>query len=342
MMTSNECRAAIPTSAMRRETIAPLDRAEWLALRTQDITSTEVSALFGMSPYETAFELWHRKRDGEDRTLEDDERRRRGRLFEPVIAQYVAQREGWTIRPMPEYVRVSDLRIGSSFDFRVMTDEPVGNDMPRDRDDDSILEIKRVNFLRFDEGWCVDDDWTDAPAHIELQVQHQMLVSGLRMAYIAVDIAGRDETRILRREADDAVHMAIMDRVAAFWQSIADGVAPDPVYPQDAAAVIRMHQFAEPGKLLDASGDADLELLLTEYDAARIVASRADNEKESLKARILAHIGDYERVIMPGWSISAGVTAPSDGTLVTQDMVGTYVGGRRAFRGFRVTAKKQK
>ena len=50
---------------MTRQTITPRDREHWLSLRAQDLTSTDVAALFGMSPYKTKFELWHEKRSGE-------------------------------------------------------------------------------------------------------------------------------------------------------------------------------------------------------------------------------------------------------------------------------------
>ena len=49
---------------MTVQTITPSSKQDWLKARTEDITSTEVSALFGISPYTTAFELWHRKHDG--------------------------------------------------------------------------------------------------------------------------------------------------------------------------------------------------------------------------------------------------------------------------------------
>ena len=46
------------------EILHPKDEAHWLALRTKDITSTEVGALFGISSASyipTLFELWNRK-----------------------------------------------------------------------------------------------------------------------------------------------------------------------------------------------------------------------------------------------------------------------------------------
>ena len=52
------------------ETIPYTTEAAWLAARTHDLTSTEIAALFGCSPYLTKFELWHRKHDGADVAFE--------------------------------------------------------------------------------------------------------------------------------------------------------------------------------------------------------------------------------------------------------------------------------
>jgi predicted phage-related endonuclease len=187
----------------------------------------------------------------------------------------------------------------------------------------------------------VTDDFIEAPAHIELQVQHQLLVSGLSVAYIGVLIGGND-VRVLRRDADAAVHSAIRDQARAFWDSISNNQAPDPVMPDDAAAVIRMHQFAEPGRLRDARGDEVIASAIADY--ARIGREIEDLQaiRDSRKAEILTLVGDAERVLAQGFTISAGMVADSPGTLVTADMVGQYVGGRRGYRNFRVTAVKSK
>ncbi len=48
-------------------------------MRVQDITSSEISALFGLSPYKTAFELYHEKRAGEVMRIEENTRMKWGK-----------------------------------------------------------------------------------------------------------------------------------------------------------------------------------------------------------------------------------------------------------------------
>ena len=318
---------------MTRQTITPRDREHWLSLRAQDLTSTDVAALFGMSPYKTKFELWHEKRSGEPVRIAQNDRMKWGSRLEASIAAGIAEDQGWIIRPFKEYVRDPELRIGSSFDFLIYS--PTGSATAYD----AILEIKTVDALAFRNGWTVTDDFIEAPDHIELQVQHQMLVSGLRRAYIGVLVGGND-VRILQRKADDGVHAAIRAKAAEFWRSIADNTPPDPVMPADAAAVIRLNSYAEPGRLRDARGDEVIASAIADY--ARIGREIEDLQaiRDSRKAEILTMIGDAEKVLADGFTISAGMVADSPGTLVTADMVGQYVGGRRGYRNFRVTSKK--
>lgn len=59
---------------MSVEVIQIESREQWLAARAKDITSTEIAALYGLSPYITEFELFHNKRDGVRTQITENER----------------------------------------------------------------------------------------------------------------------------------------------------------------------------------------------------------------------------------------------------------------------------
>lgn len=311
---------------MERIVINPIDDAHWLSLRTKDLTSTDVAALFGLSPYKTRFELWQEKRHGDRVPFTDNDRAKWGRRLESVVATGIAEDQGWTVRPMKEYVRLPDVRIGSSFDFRIQNGPTSGDD-----DADHILEVKTVDFLAFRDGWTIDQDFIEAPPHIELQVQHQMLVSGLRRAYIGVMVGG-NRIEVIQRDADDEVHAGIMAEAAKFWASINENRPPDPVMPDDADALIRLNSFAEPGKLIDLRGDASMSEMLAEYARLGTEAKVIDESRKVLKADLLQRIGDAEKVLTDAGKISAGVTGPTDVAAFT----------RAAFRQFRFYPNKAK
>lgn len=303
----------------------------WLTARKLDVTSTESAALFGMSPYTTHFALWHAKRSGLAREFKVNERMKWGNRLEAAIAHGIAEEQGWEIKPLKEYMRDPDARLGSSFDF-VITNlgEPVH------------LEIKNVDYLAFRDGWIEHDDGSiEAPEHIEMQVQHQMAVSGFKRAYIGAFVAGNRGV-VIERERDEAVIAAIRHKVAAFWRTVDAGDEPDAIMPGDAEAVIRLNQYAQPGKILDVGTDANIAALVSEYKRAAAAESTAAEDKEVAKAELLKAIGDAEKVLLDGWTISASLQAETPATVITADMIGKTYGGRKGFRNLRINARKPK
>ena len=306
--------------------------ADWLASRRADITSTESAALFGMSPYMTAFELWHRKKSGDVPVFASNERMQWGNRLESAIAHGIAEDRGWTIEPMKDYMRLPDERIGASFDF-VITNLPDGP---------AHLEIKNVDFLAFRDNWILDNDGFDeAPEHIEVQVQHQMMVSGYSRSFIGA-LVGGNTTYVIERQRDEPVIDALRARIAKFWATVDANAEPAPIMPHDADAVIRLNQYANPGKILDVSGDAEIVTMVADYRAAKRDADAAEERSKVLKAELMARLGDAEKILGETWSISAGMIADTPPTVVTADMVGTTIGGRKGYRMFRVNNKKAK
>lgn len=305
--------------------------AEWHANRAKDCTSTESAALFGQSPYITKFELWHRKHSGVVPDFNGNERTAWGNHLEAAIAQGLAAQYGWTIEPLKSYWRRTDIRMGSSFDF-IITNLPDGP---------AHLEIKNVDYLAFRDNWLEHDDgFIEAPAHIEIQVQHQMAVSGFKRSFIGALIGG-NRAVVLERQRDDAVISGLERTIADFWKSVDAGQEPPPMMPEDAEAVIRLNRYAEPGKLLDASGDAVIETLVAKYKAACNDRDDFDEQAKVLKAEIMVAIGDAEKVITTDWTISAGIIADTPPTVIDESMIGQTYGGRKVYRNLRLSKSKK-
>jgi putative phage-type endonuclease len=313
-----------------RETLHFDNEAEWLAARKKDVTSTESAALFGMSPYTTGFELWHAKRSGVATEFQTNDRVRWGNRLEAAIAQGLADDNGWQIAPMKSYMRLPAERIGSSFDF-VILNHPSGKP--------AHLEIKNVDYLQFRDKWLTDDEVPEAPEHIEMQLQHQMMVSGFSLGYVGALIGG-NQSFLIERERDERVIAALRARIAEFWRTIDAGIEPPPVMPEDAAAVIRLNQYAEPNTIFDASTDAIIATLADNYRTAARAEKDAEERKKVAQAEIYARIGNAERVLGNGWTLCASMVADTPPTLITADMVGKQYGGRKGYRQCRLTMNK--
>lgn len=314
---------------MAVEIITPRDEAHWLQMRKQDVTSTESAALFGMSPYVTHYDLWHRKRSGVVPEFVVTDRMKWGNRLESAIAHGIAEEQGWKIAPMKDYFRLVGERTGSSFDFVITSlGEP------------AHLEVKNVDYFAFREGWIEHDDGTiEAPEHIEMQVQHQMMVSGFKRAFIGAFIAGNRGV-VIERERDEGVIASIKHKIAEFWASVDGGHEPSPVMPGDAEAVIRLNQYARPGKVLDATADSFIAGMVQQYKDASVREKHAAEDKEVAKAYLLEAIGDAEKVLLADWTISASLQAETPGTIITADMVGDSYGGRKGFRALRINPKR--
>jgi putative phage-type endonuclease len=305
------------TMDISREVIVPKNQQEWLALRANDITSTEVSALFGLSPYTTLFELWHRKKEKTIVELEVNERMKWGLRLQDSIAEGSAIDNSWKVRRMDEYMRIPSMRMGSSFDFEIIENTR------------GLLEVKNVDALAFREGWLIDGDNVEAPPHIEIQVQHQIAVSGHDFAYIAA-LVGGNRIVYIKREPDQNVISSIKQRVAQFWLSIDKDQPPAPDFQRDSEFISRLYSYAEPGKIYNARGNKEIADLMEKYRAWQMAESTAGKNKDAIRAQILTIIGDAEKVQGDQFNISAGIVG---------ECPVSYV--RRAFRTFRPTFKKE-
>jgi putative phage-type endonuclease len=301
------------------ETIRPRDEKHWLELRKQDVTSTETAALFGISPYMTAFELWHRKHDNLDVEFQMNDRVVWGQRLQDSIAAGIFADQGWIGHKKTEYMRDPDLRMGASFDFEFMHIDGEGQ----------LLEIKNVDSLVFKEGWIVEGEDVQAPPHLELQVQQQLALTGYKAAWLGALIGG-NRVVLIRRIPDPVVIESIKSRIKAFWTSIQNDTEPKPDFGRDSDFIARLYSFAEPGKVFNA--DDRVNKLAFAYKRAAEEAKAAEEKKDAARAEILTLIADAEKVVGETFSINAGLIGPK--------WIERYE--RKGYRSFKINWKKEK
>lgn len=303
----------------------------WLKLRTHDITSTEISALYGLSPYKTEFELFHEKREGVVVKIQENERMKWGLRLESAIAHGVAEDNGWEIGKLDAYMRDSEARIGSSFDFEIksLTQGP------------GILEIKNVDSLAYARNWIDDGDGNiEAPEHIELQIQHQMEVIGYEWCAL-VALVGGNTQKVIYRNRDKDIGLDIRSKSKAFWNRVEANRAPSADYTRDAEFIIKqLRSCADETLIMEA--DQALEDLIKQYQFVTKEAGDLDKIRDQYKAEILDKIGSASKVNTSIGTLSCSMTKDSPGTLITPEMIGTYYGGRKGYRAFRFNQKKEK
>lgn len=305
-------------------------REEWLADRKKDITSTDVSALFGVSPYKSYLQLWQQKKNGHDDSIEETERMRAGLYLESGIASWVIdelRREHDNIigSKVDTYERDEADRMGSSFDWMLMDD--AGQKM--------ILEIKNVDGYIFRRNWGVDENGgIVAPLHIELQLQHQLELTGIDVGYLGV-LVGGNSLNIVRRERNRMVGQNIRRKIREFWASIDADEPPAYDYNMDHAYVLEMASNVQ--AVGECHATEEVEALMAQYLEARRVNKESDETCKALRAQITHMTQNNTKVIGRDWVVDTRLVGVSAGKVVTQDMVGTVVGSRAGYRQFRVT-----
>lgn len=283
---------------MKRKLHPSPSRERWLDLRRRNLNSSEVAALFGLSPYLTEFEVWHQKNGTLSDVVEENARMTAGTFLEPAIAQLAAHTFGFQSAPFKDYVEIPDLRLGASFDWRIASGWTGAA-----AEGEGIHEVKNVDYLQFagrrDRVWNADDpDDIKAPPHIEIQVQHQLLVTGYQWAAITPLVGGND-IRCIIRIAREGIQSKIRDRAAAFWQSIEDGAEPDPDFDRDHDTLKSLYAVpdARAALPLELQGEA-MDSVAGAIDAAARKKA-AEAEEKTFRARIMATMGPVEVAELP-------------------------------------------
>jgi len=233
---------------MPTKSIPITDEQSWLENRLLDITSTEVSALYDLSPYQTEFELYHQKKEKHVVRIEENERMTWGKRLEDSIAHGAAETMGWNISKFDVYMSNPKTRMGSSFDYKINK----SNKFDPPEDGVGILEIKNVDGVAYRKNWKDDGNGNiEAPEHIELQIQHQMEVADINWCAL-VALVGGNTQKIIFRKRDRAIGEDLTKKVAAFWEKVKAGTPPDIDYLIDADYIIKtLHNQADAGVILN-------------------------------------------------------------------------------------------
>ncbi len=299
---------------MKRITITPDNEEHWLKLRDEDITSTMMSALFDVSPYNTRFDIYHNKKNGVELPFKMNERIEIGSRMEEFAGHEVLIKHGWEGHLFKDYIRIPELKMGSSFDFEVICPE-------RGK---GILEIKAVDYFQYKEKWEEDE----APPHIEIQLQHQLMVAGPEYKWGVIAVwTGIYDHHLIIRERDEEMMKVLEAETKKFWKQVEDGEEPDIDLYRDCDLVV---------KLCDGDQDIDLsdnENLLMKYHRLNREVKEAQKELKETKTQIanVMRLENAKHGFSKDYEVKVITVKDTPATLITADMVGNEIGGRDGY-----------
>jgi len=261
------------------------DRKQWLDLRQQDVTASDIGCLFGLHPYKTPLALWAEK-TGVGLDVVENSAMRRGRWLEDaVISACRDTHPDWQIVKPAVYLRDEAMRLGA-------TPDAVANG-------DTIIQCKTVADRAF-------KAWDGAPVHYQMQALTEAMLWGAARAVLAVLVispygAEYHEIEIPRHEAAEK---KIVEGVATFWLHLSNGVTPKADYAADAELLAKLYAPNDASPPLDLSTDNYLPDLLAERQALMETASKSEDRLKAIKGEIIEKMAGSPLATLPGWQIT--------------------------------------
>lgn len=271
------------------ERLTPKDRRAWLALRGRDVTASTVGALFGEHEFLTIYELWAQKTGRLPRGADaETPAMQRGRLLEPVaIALMREMHPEWQIEHNAAenvYYRDPEARIGATPDAIVTAP---GRGL-------GVVQIKSVEASVYRRKWIVEGE-PEPPLWIALQASVEAHLTGAKWAAVAPLVVGHGlEMPIIEVPLADGVISAIKERVADFWQMVAEGREPEPDYARDGDVLDAMYPHSDAREEVDLSTDNRINQLIADRVAARAAITAAEADLKAIDAEVKAKMGFAE------------------------------------------------
>ena len=146
--------------------------------------------------------------------------------------------------------------------------------------------------------------WKDGvPEYVQLQVMHQLAVTGKQAADIAVLIGGQ-ELEIHRIERDEKMIANLIELERRFWQYVVDDTPPPADGSDSADQALRCLYPQDNGRTLDLSGNPALNVAYVELKALKQTISKQQQRESELKQLLQQAMGDVSRATFAGGQIT--------------------------------------
>ncbi|HJH19638.1 MAG TPA: YqaJ viral recombinase family protein [Pseudomonas lactis] len=288
--------------ALRLISTKELPREDWLAVRKQGIGSSDAAAAVGLNPYKSQLELWLEK-TGRDASLpkvdpQDEESPAYwGNVLEPIVAWHYSKRSGNRVRRINAVLQHPNPEL--SWMLANIDREVIG------ADDVQILECKTagINGARL---------WKEGvPEYVELQVMHQLAVTGKQAADVAVLLGGQ-HLEIHRIERDEQMIARLIELESKFWTYVETDNPPPADGSASAEAALRCLYPEDNGQTVDFSGHAGLAEAYLELKAVRQSIGEKETREAQLKQLLQQAMGEATRAEFSSgyisWKKSKGST----------------------------------
>ena len=281
-----------PRPALRLVGTKQLPREDWLAVRKLGIGSSDAAAAVGLNPYKSQLELWMEK-TGRDESLpkldpQDEESPAYwGNILEPIVAAHYTRRTGNRVRRINAVLQHPEHPwMLANIDREVMGAADV-----------QLLECKTAGI----QGARL---WRDGvPEYVQLQVQHQLAVTGKQAADVAVLLGGQ-ELQVFRIDRDDELIDKLIALEREFWGYVERDQQPPADGSDSADAALRTLYPRDSGETLDLQHDLVMGGVFCDLLAVREVLAANTALEAQLKQAIQQRMGNASLAIFENGEVS--------------------------------------
>lgn len=295
-------------------TIIPIEsREHWLSLRSRNVGASEVAALWGCQPdYAMShYTLWQVLAGRMDRPQVDGERVRWGVRNEPAVAVGLYEDHGIGPAERCGYAQHPTIRgFGATPDFILP--------------DGRLLECKTVDWKIHKDTWG-----GEPPMHILLQSQAQLACVPDAPGVVVAALVGGNELRFWEYGRRPRLIADIERRVTDFWRSIDEGREP----PIDGsvstlAAVKDTYRSGGDNSAIELDNLDFADLCAQHQDAKAAIKAHTEMAREC-EAKLLKMLSGAQRGYGLGWRASIIERKATPERVITEDMVGQTLPGRK-------------
>lgn len=217
-----------PSDVMSATRTVPDVREEWLAERKKGIGSSDVGVIMGCNKYKTPYQLWLEKTNQDGRKQKYSPRLDWGLQLEPYIAdryQELLIRRGSTVRVVEDPV----IRVHPEYAFMLAN---IDRFLVGGTDGTEILEIKTTASF-------VEKSWeAEIPLSYYWQVQHQLFVTGLKKACVALLVTDKldEDIKEIIIERNETHIKLMLEKCTEFW-GLVETLKPPPLMVDDLSSM---------------------------------------------------------------------------------------------------------
>lgn len=199
-MTKEEFETSVTANTENAKVLGYDNEDDWHELRAKRIGGSDIGAIIGVNPYKSIVDVYVDKTEGSN--FKGNELTHWGHMLEGTILKEFSNKHKELIVYEVPYSVVNDFLIANL--DGALKDKETG--------DYGVLEIKTTSLWN-------KKDWEDdvIPQYYYAQVQHYLMLTGYKFAYIAVLIGGQQykEFKIERSEEDISL---IRNKATEFYQ----------------------------------------------------------------------------------------------------------------------------